>query len=103
MFVSWLRFAQADSRIANFGWGGWRRVCDKLISVPMDQSAILKRLEKFEGRVRHMYRCTGGEVTAGIGHAILRDLDALELQWTIDGRAATPAEIHADYAAVKQA
>jgi GH24 family phage-related lysozyme (muramidase) len=44
-----------------------------------------------------MYRCTGGEVTVGIGHAILRVADAPALNWNVDGRAATPDEIAADY------
>ena len=29
----------------------------------MNSSLILTRLEKFEGRIPYMYRCTGGEVT----------------------------------------
>ena len=32
----------------------------------MDSSLILARLEKFEGRIPYMYRCTGGEVTIGL-------------------------------------
>ncbi|MBZ5725330.1 MAG: hypothetical protein LAP87_10060 [Acidobacteriia bacterium] len=30
----------------------------------MDLAAAAARLRKFEGSVPHMYRCTGGEVTA---------------------------------------
>lgn len=66
----------------------------------MDTSLIVARLEKFEGRIGHMYRCTGGEVTVGIGHAILSAADAPALTWNIDGRPATPGEIDADYARV---
>jgi GH24 family phage-related lysozyme (muramidase) len=66
----------------------------------MDQTFILTRLEKFEGRIPHMYRCTGGEVTIGIGHAIQSADDAVKLTWTVNGRAATPDEIRADYARV---
>jgi GH24 family phage-related lysozyme (muramidase) len=47
-----------------------------------------------------MYRCTGGEVTIGIGHAIQTADDAVKLAWQVDGRAATPGEIQADYARV---
>jgi len=63
----------------------------------MDTPFVLARLEKFEGRVPHMYRCTGGEVTIGIGHAIKTPEDASALIWTVEGRAATPDEIRADY------
>src|SRR5437016_3795863 len=66
----------------------------------MDTSLILERLEKFEGRIPYMYRCTGGEVTVGIGHAILSAADAPALTWNIDGRPATANEIAADYARV---
>ena len=42
----------------------------------MDSSLVIPRVEKFEGRVPLMYRCTGGEVTIGIGHAIQSPADA---------------------------
>jgi GH24 family phage-related lysozyme (muramidase) len=66
----------------------------------MDTPLILTRLESFEGRIPYMYRCTGGEVTVGIGHAILTAADALTLTWNIDGRAPTADEIAADYARI---
>jgi GH24 family phage-related lysozyme (muramidase) len=69
----------------------------------MDTNLILARLEKFEGRIRHMYVCTGGEVTIGIGHAIQTPNDAVQLSWTIDGRAALADEIRADYSKVAAA
>jgi len=69
----------------------------------MDTATILTRLEKFEGRIRHMYVCTGGEVTIGIGHAIPDADSAVALTWTLDGRAATPDEIRADYGRVAAA
>jgi len=69
----------------------------------MDVSFVIPRLEAFEGRVPHMYKCTGGEVTIGIGHAIATMSDAPALNWTIDGRPATDAEIQADYARVQAA
>jgi len=50
----------------------------------MDEGDVLARLEKFEGRIRHMYRCTGGEVTVGIGHAIASAEDAAQLLWETD-------------------
>jgi GH24 family phage-related lysozyme (muramidase) len=69
----------------------------------MDQAFVLARLERFEGRIPHMYRCTGGEVTIGIGHAILSPEDATKLGWMVDGRAATPDEVRAGYARVASA
>jgi len=63
----------------------------------MDAATIIARLERFEGRVPHMYRCTGGAVTIGIGHAIPSADDAAALNWVVGGRAATPDEIRADY------
>ena len=69
----------------------------------MDVSFVIPRLESFEGRISHMYKCTGGEVTIGIGHAIATVSDAPALSWTIDGRPATDAEIQADYARVQAA
>ena len=77
--------------------------CGNFVSSVMDTALILARLERFEGRVPHMYVCTGGEVTIGIGHAILNAEDALHLTWVLDGRAATSAEIGADYARVAAA
>jgi GH24 family phage-related lysozyme (muramidase) len=69
----------------------------------MDTTAVSKRLESFEGRIPHMYLCTGGKVTIGIGHAMETATDASQLPWSINGRTATPAEIAADYARVAAA
>jgi len=69
----------------------------------MDPILVIPRVEKFEGRVPHMYLCTGGEVTIGIGHAIQTPADALKLAWSVDGRPATAAEIQAGYASVAAA
>ena len=69
----------------------------------MNPSNVMPRIERFEGRVPYMYRCTGGEVTIGIGHAILKSDNAPELTWSIGGRPATSDEILADYASVNAA
>jgi GH24 family phage-related lysozyme (muramidase) len=61
---------------------------------------VLARLEKFEGCIPHMYRCTGGEVTIGIGHAIHTAEDALELSWAVDGDGIQAEQVRADYARV---
>jgi GH24 family phage-related lysozyme (muramidase) len=66
----------------------------------MNIPLVLARLEKFEGRVPHMYRCTGGEVTIGIGHAIQTAEDALALAWAADGHGIRAEQIRADYARV---
>jgi GH24 family phage-related lysozyme (muramidase) len=56
---------------------------------------VLARLEKFEGRTTFLYRCTGGEVTIGIGHAIQTSADALKLTW-----ATASDQVAAGYAAI---
>ncbi|HEY7390299.1 MAG TPA: hypothetical protein VH640_17415, partial [Bryobacteraceae bacterium] len=63
----------------------------------MNQQTILERLKSFEGFVPYMYRCTGGAVTAGIGHALATAADAAVLQWEISGRPASPVEIAGDF------
>lgn len=63
----------------------------------MNKTAVADRLIRFEGSVPYMYRCTGGEVTVGIGHAIQSAEDAMALAlmpWT---------SIEEDYAKVATA
>lgn len=66
----------------------------------MNTTLVIPRVEGFEGRTHHMYVCTGGEVTVGIGHAIQSAGDALKLVWSIGNRPASAAEIQADYATI---
>jgi GH24 family phage-related lysozyme (muramidase) len=66
----------------------------------MNPSTVIPRVQSFEGRVRYMYKCTGGEVTIGFGHAIENPADAPKLTLSINGRPATDDEILADYAKV---
>lgn len=66
----------------------------------MDTALVLARLNTFEGRIPYMYRCTGGEVTVGIGHAIPTADDAVKLSWMLGSRPATPDEVRADYARI---
>ncbi len=47
-----------------------------------------------------MYRCTGGEVTVGVGHAIQTGDDATLLTWNVGARAALDSEVRADYARI---
>jgi GH24 family phage-related lysozyme (muramidase) len=50
-----------------------------------------------------MYLCTGGAVTVGVGHAIRDVAEAVELKWSMTGRAATADEIRADHERVASA
>jgi GH24 family phage-related lysozyme (muramidase) len=69
----------------------------------MNESNVAQRLHKAEGRIRHMYKCTGGVVTVGVGHAIGSFNDARAFRFMVDGRAATDAEIRADFETVAAA
>ena len=66
----------------------------------MNRQAVLARLEAFEGSVPFMYRCTGGEVTVGIGHALPSAAAAVELAWVLAGRPASAEEVTRDYTAI---
>ena len=63
----------------------------------MNQERVLTRLTTFEGSAPYMYRCTGGEVTAGIGHALINSFEAVKLNWRVGGRAAVPMEVTGDF------
>ena len=69
----------------------------------MNAANVIPRVESFEGRVPYMYRCTGGDVTVGVGHALLRAVDAVALSWSIAGRPATAEEVAADWGKVAAA
>jgi GH24 family phage-related lysozyme (muramidase) len=58
------------------------------------------RLKLFEGVVPYMYRCTGGEVTIGVGHAIPAAADAGKLSWSVGGSRATLERAQSDFAKV---
>ena len=63
----------------------------------MNRESVTGRLLKFEGSIPWMYRCTGGEVTIGVGHAIQTADDAAKLAW------AGPETVAQDYARVAAA
>ena len=69
----------------------------------MNRQQVLDRLRGFEGCVSYLYRCTGGEVTIGIGHALADAAAAAQLAWVIAERPALPGEVQADYAKVAAA
>jgi GH24 family phage-related lysozyme (muramidase) len=66
----------------------------------MNQETVLNRLLGFEGCVPYMYRCSGGAVTAGVGHVLPTAGDATALPWELSGRPASAAEIAADFGKV---
>jgi GH24 family phage-related lysozyme (muramidase) len=66
----------------------------------MNSANVIARLNKFEGSVPYMYRCTGGEVTIGVGHAIQNSQEASQLSWNIGGTPAGPAQAQADFAKI---
>jgi GH24 family phage-related lysozyme (muramidase) len=57
----------------------------------------LKQLEIFEGSIPWMYRDTAGKVTVGVGLMLPDAAAAARLGFEIDGRAATEAEITAEF------
>jgi GH24 family phage-related lysozyme (muramidase) len=69
----------------------------------MNQQIVFERLKSFEGCVPYMYRCTGGAVTVGVGHALPSVAEAATLRWQISGRPASPAQIAEDFSKVAAA
>lgn len=69
----------------------------------MKKSTVIQRLTKVEGCMSHLYLCTGGKVTAGIGHALETVEEAETLPFVVGDRPATLAEIRRDYYKVKAA
>src|SRR5580658_6315759 len=69
----------------------------------MNRASVIARLKEFEGYLSYMYRCTGGEVTIGAGHAIPAAADAGKLSWSIGGTRATPEQAQSDFAKVAAA
>jgi GH24 family phage-related lysozyme (muramidase) len=69
----------------------------------MTSASVIARLKEFEGCLTYMYRCTGGEVTIGAGHALFAAADAGKLSWTIGGAPATPEHAESDFARVAAA
>ena len=68
----------------------------------MDTVAVAARLRRYEGSVPYMYKCTGGEVTVGVGHAMQSAAEASALAWVIGGGPAADT-VAADYGRVSAA
>ncbi len=68
-----------------------------------DKATLRSKLEKYEGKVTHLYLDSKGYVTVGVGH-LLKDLvSAQKLNFKKDNNvAATKDEIKADYDSVKK-
>jgi GH24 family phage-related lysozyme (muramidase) len=69
----------------------------------MNRACVIARLKEFEGYLSYMYRCTGGDVTIGAGHAIQAAADAGKLSWSIGGAPATEQQAQSDFAKVAAA
>jgi lysozyme len=69
----------------------------------MDRAIVFERLKKFEGSIPHMYRCTGGPVTIGIGHSMPGSRAAAKLSWMVGGAAASASVVEADFRKVAAA
>ncbi len=64
---------------------------------------LRKKLEKYEGRVEHMYLDTRGFVTVGVGHMMSSATKAKQLSFIVvsSGAAASKEEIADEYALIK--
>jgi GH24 family phage-related lysozyme (muramidase) len=71
----------------------------------MNLANIKARLIRFEGSIPHMYRCTGGEVTIGVGHAIPSAEAAAKLKLVQigDQQPASITQIRTEFKRVKKA
>jgi GH24 family phage-related lysozyme (muramidase) len=65
-------------------------------------TTLRENIEKYEGKVNHMYLDSRGFVTVGVGHLLSTVVDAEKIPFQKkDGAAATMAEISGEYAKVK--
>lgn len=69
----------------------------------VDKNALRSKMEKYEGKISHMYLDSKGLVTVGVGH-LLKDLaSAQKLNFKNgNGMPASKSEIKTDYEAVKK-
>lgn len=68
-----------------------------------EKQILRANIEKYEGKVSHMYLDSRGLVTVGIGHLITNVAEAQKLAFeTANHAPATGAEIKTDYEAVKK-
>jgi GH24 family phage-related lysozyme (muramidase) len=68
-----------------------------------DKSTLRSKMEKYEGKVSHMYLDSKGFVTVGVGHLLVDLASAQKLSFKkSNGTPASKTEIKADYDAVKK-
>jgi GH24 family phage-related lysozyme (muramidase) len=69
----------------------------------MDAQAVKARLATQEGTVPYMYKCTGGKVTIGVGHALENADLACRLNWAVNGAPANSQQVQDDFGKVAAA
>ena len=69
----------------------------------MNRKAVADFLTKFEGNIPHMYRCTGGKVTVGVGRAFESAAEACKFSWRIGNQPAKASDIAGDFLRVSAA
>ncbi len=68
-----------------------------------EKQILRTKLEKYEGKVNHMYKDSKGYITVGVGHLINSVADAQKLAFkTAKNLPASSTEIKMDYEAVKK-
>jgi GH24 family phage-related lysozyme (muramidase) len=68
-----------------------------------ERQTLRSRLEKYEGKVSHMYLDSNGYVTVGVGHLVNSVAEAQKLAFqTEKSMPASAAEIKSDYESVKK-
>lgn len=70
---------------------------------PSEKQTLRANLEKYEGKINHMYLDSRGFVTVGVGHLIVNVAEAQKIAFKgASNLPASGAEIKADYDAVKK-
>lgn len=68
-----------------------------------EKTTLRSKLEKYEGKVSHMYLDSKGYVTVGIGHLLSTIVDAQKLDFkNASNKLASKSEIKSDFEAVKK-
>ncbi len=72
------------------------------MTTPAEKSTLRRNLQKYEGKVSHMYLDSNGYVTVGIGHLLSSLADAQKLAFkNAKNMPASKNEIKTDYEAVE--
>ncbi|MDO6764916.1 hypothetical protein [Agarivorans sp. 1_MG-2023] len=103
--------ALPDGRIDANG-GSHRKINDKLSAnaikavIPIAgamKAKLIKAIEQQEGRIPHMYLCTEGKVTVGVGHMMKDASEAKKVSFVVraSGKAASTQEIENEFNTIK--